>query len=109
MSNGAHVEVIENIPVRLDADEVVKRLRIRRNVEYFRDKLASLIKTLFKIVFGKFIYSISRSIRLAIAAEISSLIELPVGIWGGVSLPIIFSYFDVALIKACNVFPITSL
>jgi len=53
------VEVIENIPVRLDADEVVKRLRIRRNVEYFRDKLASLIETIVPVMNPKAVYSVS--------------------------------------------------
>jgi hypothetical protein len=59
MSNGAHVEVIENIPVRLDADKVVKGLRIRRNVEYFRDKLASLIETIAPVMNPKAVYSVS--------------------------------------------------
>ncbi len=59
MSNGSHVEVIENIPVKLDADEVVKRLRIRRNVEYFRDKLASLIETIAPVMNPKAVYSVS--------------------------------------------------
>lgn len=59
MSNGAHVEVIENIPVKLDAVEVVKRLRIRRNVEYFRDKLASLIETIAPVMNPKAVYSVS--------------------------------------------------
>ena len=53
------MEVIENIPVKLDADEVVKRLRIRRNVEYFRDKLASLIETIAPVMNPKAVYSVS--------------------------------------------------
>ena len=39
------MKVIENIPVKLDADDLVKGLRIRRNVDYMRDKLDSLIET----------------------------------------------------------------
>ena len=53
------MEVIENIPVRLDADKVVKGLRIRRNVEYFRDKLASLIETIAPVINPKAVYSVS--------------------------------------------------
>jgi len=59
MSNGSQVEVIENIPVRLDADKVVKGLRIRRNVEYFRDKLASLIETIAPVMNPKAVYTVS--------------------------------------------------
>ncbi|MBT7345578.1 hypothetical protein HN807_00660, partial [Candidatus Bathyarchaeota archaeon] len=46
MSSGVQVKVIENIPAKLDADELVKGLRIRRNVDYIRNKLGSLIETI---------------------------------------------------------------
>lgn len=59
MSNGAQVEVIENIPVKLDADALVKGLRIRRNVEYFRDKLDSLIETINPVMNPKAVYLVS--------------------------------------------------
>ena len=59
MSNGGQVEVIENIPVKLDADELVKGLRIRRNVGYFRDKLDALIETIAPIMNPKAVYSVS--------------------------------------------------
>ena len=53
------MEVIENIPVKLDADELVKGLRIRRNVGYFRDKLDALIETIAPIMNPKAVYSVS--------------------------------------------------
>lgn len=59
MSNGGQVEVIENIPVKLDADELVKGLRIRRNVGYFRDKLDALIETIAPVMNPKAVYSVS--------------------------------------------------
>ena len=59
MSSGVHVKVIENIPVKLDADELVKGLRIRRNVDYIRNKLGSLIETISPVMNPKAIYSVS--------------------------------------------------
>ena len=53
------MRVIENIPVKLDADDLVKGLRIRRNVEYMRDKLGSLIETIIPIMKPKALYSVS--------------------------------------------------
>lgn len=53
------MEVIENIPVKLDADELVKGLRIRRNVGYFRDKLDALIETIAPVMNPKAVYSVS--------------------------------------------------
>jgi hypothetical protein len=53
------MKVIENIPVKLDADELVKGLRIRRNVEYIRDKLGSLIETIVPMMNPKALYSVS--------------------------------------------------
>lgn len=53
------MNVIENIPVNLDADELVKGLRIRRNVEYIRDKLGDLIDTITPVMNPKALYSVS--------------------------------------------------
>jgi len=59
MSSGVQVKIIQNIPVKLDADELVKGLRIRRNVDYIRDKLGSLIETISPVMNPKAIYSVS--------------------------------------------------
>jgi len=59
MSSGVQVKIIQNIPVKLDADELVKGLRIRRNVDYIRDKLGSLIETISPVMNPKSIYSVS--------------------------------------------------
>ncbi len=53
------MKVIENIPVKLDADELVMGLRIRRNVDYIRDKLDSLIETITPVMNPKALYSVS--------------------------------------------------
>ena len=53
------MKVIENIPIKLDADELVKGLRIRRNVDYIRDKLDSLIETIAPVMNPKALYSVS--------------------------------------------------
>ncbi|MBT7912907.1 hypothetical protein HN588_03260, partial [Candidatus Bathyarchaeota archaeon] len=53
------MKVIENIPAKLDADELVKGLRIRRNVDYIRNKLGSLIETISPVMNPKAIYSVS--------------------------------------------------
>ncbi len=53
------MKVIENIPVKLDADDLVKGLRIRRNVDYMRDKLDSLIETIALVMNPKALYSVS--------------------------------------------------
>ena len=53
------MKVIENIPVELDADDLVKGLRIRRNVDYMRDKLDSLIETIALVMKPKALYSVS--------------------------------------------------
>ncbi len=53
------MRVIENIPVKLDADDLVKGLRIRRNVEYMRDKLGSLIEPITPVMKPKALYSVS--------------------------------------------------
>lgn len=53
------MKVIENIPIKLDADELVKGLRIRRNVDYIRDKLDSLIETIAPVMIPKALYSVS--------------------------------------------------
>jgi hypothetical protein len=59
MSRGVQVKVIENIPIKLDADELVRGLRIRRNVDYIRDKLDSLIETITPVMNPKAIYTVS--------------------------------------------------
>lgn len=59
MLSGAQVKVIENIPVELDADELVRGLRIRRNVDYIRDKLGSLIESIAPVMTPKAVYSVS--------------------------------------------------
>jgi len=53
------VKVIENIPIKLDSDDLVKGLRIRRNVEYIKDKLDSLIEAITPVMNPKALYSIS--------------------------------------------------
>ncbi len=53
------MKVIETIPIKLDADELVKGLRIRRNVDYIRDKLDSLIETIAPVMNPKALYSVS--------------------------------------------------
>ena len=47
---GDQVKVIENIPIKLDSDDLVKGLRIRRNVEYIKDKLDSLIEAITPVM-----------------------------------------------------------
>jgi hypothetical protein len=56
---GDQVKVIENIPVTLDSDNLVQGLRIRRNVDYIRDKLDSLIETVAPVMNPKALYSVS--------------------------------------------------
>jgi hypothetical protein len=56
---GDQVKVIENIPIKLDSDDLVKGLRIRRNVEYIKDKLDSLIEAITPVLNLKALYSIS--------------------------------------------------
>ncbi|MES0324288.1 MAG: hypothetical protein ABUK18_00205 [Candidatus Bathyarchaeia archaeon] len=56
---GDQVKVIENIPIKLDSDDLVKGLRIRRNVEYIKDKLDSLIEAITPVMNPKALYSIS--------------------------------------------------
>ena len=53
------MKVIENIPIKLDSDDLVKGLRIRRNVEYIKDKLDSLIEAITPVMNPKALYSIS--------------------------------------------------
>jgi len=53
------LKVIENIPVKLDSDDLVKVLRIRRNVEYIKDKLDSLIEAITPVMNPKALYSVS--------------------------------------------------
>ena len=53
------MKVIDNIPVKLDSDELVKGLRIRRNVEYIKDKLDSLIEAITPVMNPKALYSVS--------------------------------------------------
>ena len=53
------MKVIENIPIKLDSDDLVKGLRIRRNVEYIKDKLDSLIEAITPVMNLKALYSIS--------------------------------------------------
>ncbi len=53
------MKVIENIPIKLDAHELVKGLRIRRNVDYIWDKLDSLIETIAPVMIPKALYSVS--------------------------------------------------
>ena len=53
------MKIIENIPIKLDADELVKGLRIRRNVIYIRDKLDSLIETSSPVINPKALDSVS--------------------------------------------------
>ena len=47
------MKVIENIPIKLDSDDLVKGLRIRRNVEYIKRSLAPVMnpKALYSISF----------------------------------------------------------
>ena len=53
------MKVIENIPIKLDSDDLVKGLRIRRNVEYIKDKLDSLIEAITPVMNPKALYSVS--------------------------------------------------
>ena len=53
------MKVIENIPIKLNSDDLVKGLRIRRNVEYIKDKLDSLIEAITPVMNKKALYSIS--------------------------------------------------
>ena len=53
------MKVIESIPVKLDSDDLVKDLRIRRNVEYIKNKLDSLIEAITPVMNPKALYSIS--------------------------------------------------
>ena len=53
------MKVIENIHIKLDSDDLVKGLRIRRNVEYIKDKLDSLIEAITPVMNPKALYSIS--------------------------------------------------
>ena len=53
------MKVIESIPVKLDSDDLVKDLRIRRNVEYIKNKLDSLIEAITPVMNPKALYSVS--------------------------------------------------
>ena len=53
------MKVIENIPIKQDSDDLVKGLRIRRNVEYIKDKLDSLIEAITPVMNPKALYLIS--------------------------------------------------
>lgn len=53
------MKVIENIPIKLDSDDLVKGLRIRRNIEYIKDILDSLIEAITPVMNPKALYSIS--------------------------------------------------
>lgn len=53
------MKVIESIPVKLDSDVLVKDLRIRRNVEYIKNKLDSLIEAITPVMNPKALYSVS--------------------------------------------------
>ena len=52
------MNLIENIPVELEATELLKRLRIRRNIPYMTNKLASLIETIKPIMNPKSLYTV---------------------------------------------------
>jgi hypothetical protein len=52
------MNLIENIPVELEATKLVKSLRIRRNVPYMTDKLSSLIETIKPIMNPKALYTV---------------------------------------------------
>ena len=53
------MKIIENIPITLEADDLVKGLRIRRNIDYIREKLDSLIETIAPVMNPKALYSVS--------------------------------------------------